>query len=68
MQANQVELEFGDFLPPGYQPTITVNLGRFRSDLQYGIQRMAAGRCQGALSDYLKRHGKLQVDDPDYRP
>jgi hypothetical protein len=68
LHADRVELEFGDFLPPSYQPTITVNLERFRSALPYSIQVMAASRCQDALYDYLKRHGELQADDPDYRP
>jgi hypothetical protein len=68
LHANQAELEFGDFLPPGYLPTITVNLKEFRSTLQYKIQEMAAARCQDALIDYLKRHGESQVHDPDYRP
>jgi hypothetical protein len=68
LHADRVELEFGDLLPPSYQPTITVNLERFRSALPYSIQEMAASRCQDALYDYLKRHGELQVDDPDYRP
>jgi len=68
LHANQAELEFGDFLPPGYPPTIIVNLEEFRSTLQDTIQEMAAARCRNALIDYLKHHGESQVHDPDHRP
>jgi hypothetical protein len=68
LHASQVKLEFGDFLPPGYLPTITVNLEEFRSTLRYTIQEMAAVRCRNALSAYLKRHGESQVHGPDYQP
>jgi hypothetical protein len=68
LHANQVELEFGDFLPPSYPQTITVNLEGFRLTLRDRIQEMATARCRRALHAYLKRHGESQVHDPDYRP
>ena len=68
LHANQVEPEFGDFLPPGYPQTITIDLQEFRLALQRSIQEMAVVRCGDALIDYLKRHGESQVHDPDYRP
>jgi hypothetical protein len=68
MHVNQVELEFGDFLPPGYPQAIAINLEKFRSTLQHSIRKMTVLRCQDAVDDYLKRHGESQVADPDYRP
>jgi hypothetical protein len=57
LHASQVELEFGDFLPPSYPQTITIDLEEFRSTLQDSIRDMTVGRCQEALHSYLKRHG-----------
>jgi hypothetical protein len=68
LRANKVELEFGDFVPPGYPQTITINLEEFRLNLQRSIQEMAVARCRKALRDYLKRHGELLGEDPDYQP
>jgi hypothetical protein len=67
LHANQVELEF-DFLPPGYLQTIKIDLEEFRLNLQRSIRKMAVSRCRKALHTYLKRHGELLSDDPDYRP
>jgi hypothetical protein len=68
MHTNQVKLEFGDFLPPGYPQMIMVGLEAFRSTLQRSIQDLTVSRCRGALHDYLERHGEAQDDDPDYQP
>ncbi|KAL7623144.1 hypothetical protein AAE478_006825 [Parahypoxylon ruwenzoriense] len=58
MRADQVQLEFGDFFPPGYPQTITIDLEEFRSSLQDCIREMAVVRCQKTVNDYLKRHGE----------
>jgi len=68
LHANKVELDFGDFLPPSYPQTITINLEDFRLTLQRSIRKVAASRCKNALHTYLKRHGEVQGDDPDYQP
>jgi hypothetical protein len=68
LQANQVQLEFGGFLPPGYPQTVTVDLEEFRLTLQHSIREMAVNRCRNALHAYLKRHGEVLSDDPDYQP
>jgi hypothetical protein len=67
MHANQVELEFGDFLPPGYPQTITINLEEFRLTLQDSIREITVVRCVHAIRDYMKRHGVIP-DDRDYQP
>jgi hypothetical protein len=67
MHANQVKLEFGDFLPPSYPQTITIDLAEFRLTLQHSIRNLTVSRCRGALYNYLKRHGEAQDDDPDYQ-
>jgi hypothetical protein len=68
LHANQVELEFGDFLPPGYPQTIPINLEQFRLALQRSIREMAISRCRNVLYHYLKDHGEIPSDDPDYQP
>jgi hypothetical protein len=68
LQANQAQLEFGDFLPSGYLQTITIDLEQFRLALQDSIRENTVSRCRDALYAYLKRHGEAQVDDPDYQP
>jgi hypothetical protein len=67
MQADQLELEFGNFLPPGYPQSITIDLEEFRSCLQHSIRKMAVVRCAEAIKAYRKRHGEGQGDG-DYQP
>jgi hypothetical protein len=68
MHTDQVELEFGDFLPPSYPQTITIDLEEFCLTLQRSIQELTVSRCQEALHAYLRRHGEIQSGDPDYQP
>ena len=65
MQANQVQLEFGDFLPPGYPQVITIDLEEFRLTLQDCIRDMTTVRCRDAIEAYRKRHGEAR---DDYQP
>jgi hypothetical protein len=67
MQAAQLQISVGDFLPPGYPQTITLDLDRFRTLLRYKVQALAAFRCRDAVKEYGKRTGQGQHDG-DYQP
>ncbi|THC94127.1 hypothetical protein EYZ11_006376 [Aspergillus tanneri] len=62
MQADQVQLDFGDLLPHGYPQTITIDLEQFRSILKDSICKMAVNRCMDAIKDYKERHGEGRGD------
>jgi hypothetical protein len=67
MQAAQLQISVGDFLPPSYPRILTLNLDRFRTSLRRKIPELAACRCRMAVKEYKKRMGQGQHDG-DYQP
>jgi hypothetical protein len=67
IQAAQLQISVGDFLPPGYPQTVTLNLDRFCTLLRRKIQELANYRCREAVRGYKKRIGQGQHDG-DYQP
>lgn len=67
LQAGQLQLSFGDILPPGYPQTITLELDKFHDELQEGIQKLAAHRCREMVKEWVKRMGDRR-SDRNYQP
>jgi hypothetical protein len=63
----QTQIFMGDFLPPGYPPTITLNLDRFRLLLRREIKELAVKRCREVVIRYRERMGEGR-GDRDYQP
>ena len=57
LQAGQLQLSFGDILPPGYPRTITLGLDEFHALLEEEIQELAAHRCREMVGKWLKTYG-----------
>jgi hypothetical protein len=62
----QAQISMGDFLPPGYPPTITLDLDRFRLLLRREIKELAVERCREAVIRYQERIGEGR-GDRDYQ-
>lgn len=60
LQAGQLQLSFGNILPPGYPQTITLDLNEFHNGLKEEIQELAANRCREMVNDWVKRMGDGQ--------
>jgi len=67
LQAGQLQLSFGDVLPPGYPQTITLDLDEFHNGLKEEIQELAAHRCREMVSEWVKRMGDRQ-SNRNYQP
>ena len=67
LQGARAQISMGDFLPPGYPRTISLDLDRFRRLLKKKIQALAAKRCKEAVIQYRKRMGE-EPGDGDYQP
>ncbi|KAE8446627.1 hypothetical protein EG329_011820 [Mollisiaceae sp. DMI_Dod_QoI] len=67
LQAGQLQLSFGDILPPGYPQTITLDLDEFHNVLKEEIQELAAHRCREMVIEWVKRMGDRQ-SDRNYQP
>jgi hypothetical protein len=62
VQAGQLQLSFGDILPPDYPHTITLDLDEFHNGLKERIQQLAAHRCREMVSEWVKHMGDRQSD------
>jgi hypothetical protein len=67
LRAARAQISMGDFLPPDYPPTITLDLDRFRRLLKRKIQQLATERCREAVIQYRRRMGE-KPGDREYQP
>jgi len=58
MEGDKLEIHVGDFLPPPYNGTISVDLSEFRELLASKIGAQALFRCQCAVEEYNKAYGR----------
>jgi hypothetical protein len=65
LRGARAQISMGDFLPPSYPRTISLDLDRFRRLLRKKIQELATERCREAGVRYQKRMGE-EPGDGDY--
>jgi hypothetical protein len=54
----EVQLNFGDILPPDFPQNVTIDLGDYHLDFVEHIRSLTVGRCADAVRRYDRRHGE----------